>query len=153
MSSAYTPVALQTGNASQIVSGVFDPARLPAATSSTQGAVPSYQYEELDISSNGDFSAAQPVLRIVKIGALVTLTWPSVAHTSDSTPASASGFIPAAYRPAYNLYNTYLSQGATVHRVNILSNGTLSFEYLNWSGTLTAQTTTVAGSVSWVVDA
>lgn len=115
-----------------------------------------YKYEELDISSSGDFDAGQSAapLRITKVGSAVTLSWHGLDHSSDAEPATAAGFIPSEYRPpsGANARTIYRTDGTWVKQVIVSSGGTISFDYRDWAGSLTVDTTTTAGSLSWNVD-
>jgi hypothetical protein len=111
-----------------------------------------YDYDELDISSSGDFSASQPVLRLARVGSVCTLTWPSLAHSSDNTPASATGFIPECCRPNDNLFSVYYTSIVDIRRIKVQTDGEISMYYLNWSGSSVNDTETAPGTVSWVVD-
>lgn len=110
-------------------------------------------YAELDISSSGAFSAAQPVLRIFRSKQGVVLAFPDLAHTSGSTAASASGFIPSGYRPPHTIINTYSISSADALRILIATDGTITFSYFNWAGSGTSRSSTSSGSCSWVIDA
>jgi len=122
------------------------------ATEDRAGLVPSYKYEELDISSSGDFDAAQPVLRIAKVGSLVTLTWQAMTTTSKIGPASASGFIPTQYRPTETIYSANTASISIVSRITVASDGTFSCNNFNYSGTGVNVAAINGGSISWVVD-
>lgn len=123
------------------------------ATETKPGLVPSYKYEELDISSSGNFNSAQPPIRIAKVGSVVTLTFPLLAHASGEAALSAAGFIPALYRPTSAVYNTYILSGTVMGLVYVNPAGTLVFTYRNSSLAAVAQTSTIdGGSISWVVD-
>jgi hypothetical protein len=108
--------------------------------------------QKIDVSSSGSFSAAQPTLRISRIGKQVTLIFPSLAHSSSSAPASAAGIIPAGYRPPHTVTNMYTGVTASVNIVAVGATGTLSFEYRDWNGSLVARTDTQVGTLTWNVE-
>ena len=107
--------------------------------------------QTLDISSQGVFSAAQPVLRISRVHKTVTLIWNNLAHTSSSFP-TAAGFIPASYRPPHEIRNMYSFINSATRVVVVGSNGTLGFFYLDSTFVAFATTGTGVGSISWVVN-
>lgn len=116
------------------------------------GLISFYKEQDLDISNLGSFNISQPVLRIVRSGKIVTLTWPLLAHTSISNAVSSATFIPADYRPAHEACSTYRASSSLVRMSTISTGGQMNFEYFNWAGTPTADTSTGFGSMSWVVD-
>jgi len=109
-------------------------------------------YQELDISSSGDFSAGQPLLRIAKNEQIVTLTWTALNHPSDNEVFSAVGFIPEKYRPAHLVRNTFANSTTALYRVEIHDDGKFGVDYKNYSGSATNKTQALGGSVSWVID-
>jgi hypothetical protein len=111
-----------------------------------------YDYDELDISSSGDFSASQPVLRLARVGSVCTLTWPNLAHSSDNFPESASGFIPEHCRPNDYDYSVYYITSTKVRRITVKPDGGIAMYYRDWSGSAVNDIGTTSGSVSWVVD-
>lgn len=113
-----------------------------------------YEYDELDISSLGVFSAAQPVLRITRFNQMVTLSWENLAHSSASNATAGAAFIPASYRPpSSDVRNIYNHAGAAgVSRVIVASDGELSFGYVDWAGASDTRTATGPGSISWNID-
>lgn len=118
----------------------------------TQSGLVQYQEQDLNISSSGDFSAGQPVLRISRVNKLVTLSWENLAHTSGAEPQSATGFIPVAFRPSHEVANLYNFNGSIVRRARITSAGFFILLYRDWAGTGTAQTSSDNGTMSWVLD-
>lgn len=108
--------------------------------------------QTLDISSSGNFSGAQPVLYISRTGRNVTLTFPDLAHSSVTTASSASGFIPALYRPIIPVRNI-TSMSSTIQReADVATNGTFSVTYRNHSGSAAASTSTSTGTISWITE-
>lgn len=110
-----------------------------------------YSTTMLDISSNGSFSAAQALLKITRIGNVVTLTWPDLANTSSATPSTSAGFIPAIYRPSSTARNVFAISGTRFQAVDIAPDGTMSFAFFNWSGSAQSAGSSAGGSVSWVI--
>lgn len=122
------------------------------ATDTQAGAVDYAKYQEVDISSSGSFSAAQPVIRLDRTSKQVSLSFASLAHSSSATPATASGIIPSGFRPNATITSVYNMDGSRVYSVSVAADGTLSFSYRDWAGSASAATATLAGTVSWTVD-
>lgn len=111
----------------------------------------SYKEEDLDPNGSGPFNAAGTV-RIAKVNNVVTMSWDSLSHTSSASPATASGFIPAEYRPTLgNMLNCYSSTTSLILRVNISTAGVLQFNYADASHVASNRTDAPPGSVSWVI--
>jgi len=120
------------------------------ATEDRPGLVSAYKYEELTANS-GDFTNGE-TLRIAKVGSVVTLTWPALAHAAKSVPISAAGLIPSIYLPNDIFYNLSYSAGGTVSRVSITTDGKIEFTHRDWAGVAVTPTSSAGGSISWVVD-
>lgn len=107
--------------------------------------------QTLDASSSGDISAAQPVLTIYRDGRVVTLYVPSLAHASLNSAATATGFIPAAYRPLASISQIATHNGSVTRQMTVNSNGQLAWGYRDWAGSATNQTDTGGAMVvSWI---
>jgi hypothetical protein len=91
------------------------------------------------------------VLRIARVGKIVTLSWENLVHTSLSTGESAAGFIPTEYRPSHSV-TACTTLGAVVRQVTIESDGTFAYSYRDWAGTASSQVNTGTGTISWVID-
>jgi hypothetical protein len=153
---AVTDNRVVAGDGTDVVSKqIDDPAFFTSGAAATAGGIgilSYYKEEDLNISSLGSFSAGQPVLRIVRTGKIVTLSWPILAHSSTTNAVSSATFIPADYRPAHEVCSTYRATSSLVRMASISTGGQVNFEYFNWAGTATADTSTGVGSMSWVVD-
>lgn len=89
---------------------------------------------------------------ISKIGKMVTLTWNPMAHASSAAPTSLAGFIPVGYRPITTTRNVVVWSTTKIYRVDLFSNGTMSFSYGTMStGTAIAETASPEGSISYYV--
>ena len=116
-------------------------------------ALEGYEKITLDISSSGDFSAAQPLLTLIKFRDRVTLQWDNLAHSSDAAPTTAVGFIPAQYLPSYDVQNTYSFNFNVVAKAIINTDGRLELTYIDYAGGLLAQTSSISGgSLTWNID-
>jgi len=108
--------------------------------------------DDLDISSSGDFSAAQPVLKISRSGKNVMMSWDNLAHSSSSAPATAIGFIPAKYRPAQpTTRDVYVAGSTQIRNITVGSDGLVTFTYRDYTGSVSAATSTSSGSTGWVI--
>lgn len=106
----------------------------------------------LSISLSGNFDASQPTLYLVVSGDIAVLSWDNLSHTSLSQPASADGFIPQYYRPAFSMINVYNSIDETfIKRVEVTASGQLKFFYKDYAGVSQQSTTTNSGSITWVL--
>ena len=107
-------------------------------------------YSTATVAANGDLTGS---IYLTKIGRTVTMTWNALSHASLAVPASSSGLIPAAYRPASNLEDVYqfVSSGPTICKILMYATGTIAFTYYNSAtGAGVSMTSTFAGSFSWV---
>lgn len=113
--------------------------------------------KDLDKSLNyetGTFAATGALtgtLRYTLVGKQVTIWWPSLAHSSSATPASAADCIPAHLRPDTFTNNIYIASTVVVRRLEIDSAGTMGFQYLDWGGSPSAQTGTGQGSITYII--
>jgi hypothetical protein len=111
-----------------------------------------YEYDELDISSSGDFDPSQPLLRIARVGSVVTLTWDNITHSTTSAPESAAGFIPSEYLPEATVRTTVNFGANAVILAYVDTSGKLIFSLRDWSGSPYSGTGVNGGSISWVID-
>lgn len=155
LAGAVTDNRVLQGDGTNIVLGQIDNPNFfttgALATGGNFGTV-YYAYNQLNISSSGNFSAGQPDLLIARVNQVVTLSWNDLGHASGSSASSASGFIPVGYRPAFLIFNIYAAGGSQVHRVLISTDGTITFNYFDWNGAGSARTSTSNGSISWTID-
>lgn len=155
LAGAVTDNRVLQGDGTNIVLGQIDNPNFfttgALATGGNFGTV-YYAYNQLNISSSGNFSAGQPDLLIARVNQVVTLSWNDLAHTSGSSASSASGFIPVGYRPAFLIFNTYAVGGSQVLRILVNTDGTITFNYFDWNGAGSARTGTSNGSISWTID-
>jgi len=115
-------------------------------------ALEGYEETTFDISSSGEFDAAQPVIKIARFKNMVTMSWVNLAHSSTSTPETAAGVIPLGFRPAAT-YGTGANMGASQSfLVNIKADGSIEWLYFDWAGAGSARTSTGNGTISWVAN-
>ena len=108
-------------------------------------------YYEDDLAANGSFSSGS--IKCTRIGRLVTISSESLVHLSMSTASSAPGLIPAQYRPAGTVPNSYeasVSPGF-IATVLVLADGQLTTRYVNYSGTLFSREGSGRFSISYNV--
>ena len=156
LAGAVTDNRVLQGNGTNIVLGqIDDPTFFLAGAAATAGGIgilSYYKEEDLNISNLGSFNVGQPVMRITRTNKTVTLTWPSLAHTSTTNAVSSATFIPVEYRPAHEVNNVYLASASFVRNITLGSGGQLNFEYFNWAGVGTADISTRPGTLTWVID-
>lgn len=108
------------------------------------GNLPEYQSDVIELG--GDFVAGQSI-KIVKVGDLVTLRATSafLDHTDGLTaPSSASGAIPAAYRPTSSDVTGLYAQDANAWAsVTITTTGEFVIRNRDSSGLLDGRNTTI----------
>lgn len=112
--------------------------------------IDAYESITINISSSGSFSAAQPVLKLTRIGNVVTLTFPGLSFSSSSTPLSGA-VIPAAYRPSTNVYTMSEMSSSRVVLALVQSTGEFGFIVRDWAGTATPISSALGGSLTWVI--
>lgn len=112
--------------------------------------VDAYESITINISSSGNFSAGQPALKLTKIGNVVTLHFSTLAHSSGSTPITSAGVIPVGYRPLTDTYNIHEMSGSRVVICRALDDGSFGFIYRDWTGSASAQTSALGGSMTWI---
>jgi len=108
-------------------------------------AVKDYVEQNATITGSGNFTSG--VVKFSKVGRMVTISSSgAMTHSSLSNANSASGFVPAAYRPAINEFNVYYMQETPklIAMVQIAADGTLNVQYLDFTGTAVNSSTTVA---------
>jgi len=112
-----------------------------------------YEVEIVDVSSSGDFDAGNASVKCVRIGDKVTITSTAlISHTAGVSANSATGLIPTRFRPSSDVYNIYYSGGSAIRRVKIDSDGSIGFQYVNYSGVGVSQSSTaVTISISYVI--
>lgn len=100
------------------------------------------EIETVSLAGKGNFTGG--FLTCVKVGWLVSIEWSGVTCTSSSSP-SATGVIPANFRPAANRSKTieYFSNRITTAQVN--TDGTLGFWFYNASGLISLSTVSNGG--------
>ena len=105
----------------------------------------------LDLSSDSTFTSGQ--IKGIKIGNQVTLTLTEVAdHSSASGVGTSSGFVPVGWRPTIFQGNVYTASGS-IRRISVNPDGTLGFNYTNFDGTNSTETSTGSGpSITYAVD-
>lgn len=110
------------------------------------------QQVTIDLTGSGVFTGG--TFQLSRTGGVVSIKSNNVATFSSSTVAvSAVGIIPAWARPSSGLpINLSSYDGAVVQEVYVAADGTFTLQYRNWSGTLTAQTTSSNYSLSYSVD-
>lgn len=121
------------------------------ATSSASGTINYYDTTTVNISSSGNFNAAQPVLKLTRIGNVVNLTFPGLAHASGSAPLSAAGLIPAAFRPAVDLFNIHEMSASRVVISTVKTTGEFGLIYRDWAGASQNNTSSLASSMTWII--
>jgi len=78
-----------------------------------------------------------------KLDGWVTLNFDgNITHSAGSGPASASGIIPAGYRPVSNTKNAYSFDATAVYSVEVDENGLVRFRYYDWAGSAVNKTGT-----------
>lgn len=113
-----------------------------------------YQRQEvIDLTGSGSFTGGS--IRVSRTGNIVMVdgvTNPTFA--SASNVSSATGLIPVWARPPEGTLNITSMSGASVTYIYIQSNGTLSFQFRDWTGALVAQTSTsnLTGATTAVQD-
>ncbi len=102
-------------------------------------------------ATSGDITSGS--FFISKLGNQVTITATGqIGHNNVVGPESAAGFVPAEYRPSSNVSNVYGVSTGRVMRVNVESDGTIGFDYHNWSGTAVANSNSdTAPSITYYV--
>lgn len=104
------------------------------------------------IAANGDLSGN---FEIVKIGDTVTITSPSLTHSSSFNPISSTGLIPSGYRPPSGINfipNVYAINASVVFEVAVYDDGKIGFDYRDWTGSATNQTATGAFTITYIID-
>lgn len=146
------------GNATADILELMGSFTIPIAEWQGEGTVNLYSEDNtnsvnLDVSSSGDFSAGQSSspIRVSKAGGIVTLSFPSLTHSSNNTPSTAVGFLPEEYRPDSTFCQVYNHTSTGILRVCVEASGQIDFIYRDYTGSLTARTDTAEGSISYVV--
>ena len=134
-------VKLETGSNSSLA--------IVPATATTPGGV-TYEETDIDISNSGDFDAAQPVLKLVRINNDCTLTWNDLANSNVAVADSAAGIIPSSCSVNTDTYDVIFSDGSKVVTFQLTSAGGIIFHTRDWTGSDINSSTQAAGSFSWV---
>lgn len=97
-------------------------------------SVPTTKSEEIDLTGSGDFTGGS--IRVTKdaVGQVNISVVDSPTHASASSVDSASGLLPVWARPEGTRRNVSQMGGSVVIQTTVESNGTLSFEYNDWTG-------------------
>lgn len=105
----------------------------------------------LDLSTDANFSAGE--IQIERVGNMVTISSNIVAAFSSATVVStATGFLPDWATAAGGLpINLTTFNGAIIQEVYVPSDGSLVFQFRNYSGTLTAQTSSQHFAITYNV--
>jgi len=94
--------------------------------------------ENIDVTGSNNFTAGS--IFIEKNDSKVTITQNElITFSSNATPESAVGLIPAWARPDNNIDNLYSNSG-TLNRVIVESDGTLAFDFTDFAGSAAAKT-------------
>lgn len=99
-------------------------AGLPAVDGSQLTGLATYLTQTTDtVELGGDFDAGESV-KCTRIGNQVTISGVGVlGHSLESEATSASGVIPAAYRPSTDRGNVYYVSGSGTYTARVLSSG------------------------------
>lgn len=90
---------------------------------------------------NGDFDAGmQVILTRDRAGRINISSDGEISHSNVEAPSTTSGLIPSRFRPADFANNVYAFTPGRVCRVAISSDGTLTLDYLDWTGTRQSNT-------------
>lgn len=110
-------------------------------------------YWEATVELGGEFDAGESV-KCIRIGSVVTITGANgrMSHVSTSTPESASGAIPSAFRPSERAVNVFQISDVAVEYIQVQPDGRLYFLYKDWdgndvSGTATGEAPTISYNV------
>jgi hypothetical protein len=133
--------------------GQIPPIGIQLAANGAPGLISYYKEDTLDVSSSGDFDAAQTPMKLTRIGNVVTLYWQNLAHSSSSDPATAAGVLPLEWRPDDAVKQVYaVSSTGITFQIQVSTAGTITFQYRTAAGATSARTNTNNGSsISWIV--
>ena len=75
-------------------------------------------------------------ISVQRIGSTVTLQVTSlqITHTDSVSASTTAGFIPEGYRPIEIVRNIYQTSGGRIRRVSIDPDGTVQFNYYDYTG-------------------
>lgn len=98
------------------------------------------EYETTSKAADNNFTAG--TFTITRIGNTVTITTDvALTWSSASTAETTSGFIPSTYRPSGEVRLCMNMDSGGVRMLQVETDGTIGIQYRNWTGGLTATTT------------
>jgi plastocyanin len=112
-----------------------------------------YLAQVIDLSSGTSDFTTENAAFIVKVGNMVSFSWETNAHANAATASSASGIIPAAYRPAVTAYSARFSVVANNGTSNVAvgSTGSVTVGHRDLAGEAQNNTQILPGSMTWYV--
>lgn len=123
------------------------------ASENNLGLVKKPKTGTIDVSSSGDFSAGNDLLRYTKTPeGFVTIYFPTLSHTSAALVETAAGIVPTSLRPVSDTVGVaYYQSGTDTGSVRIETDGTIQFRYYNTStgAGFSRSTSGQAGSVTY----
>lgn len=114
-----------------------------------------YDEAEFNIGNDTNFDVgASQIIKAVKVGKSVTLTWQSLTHPNDFGRSTATGFLPAKWTPATGerAINVYAISSDRLYEISVFDNGQIRFQYKGWTGADVNFISTAQGTISYVVD-
>jgi hypothetical protein len=106
--------------------------------------------QTIDLTGSGDFTGGE--IQVERVGNVVTISETATATFASATiPESAAGLIPDWALPATFKNNLYSLSSGLVTEVFVQTDGKLRFEFRDWAGSTSAQTSALQFGITYTV--